>query len=82
MIRLEMKNYNITLTEKQIKYLHYRHLKYEYCTGIEILPSDQRRLIGQAKFTYYLLRKALKKQIKTTEDQGIKQIKSTEDYEK
>ena len=26
--------------------------KYEYLTGEEILPSDQRRMIEQAKFTY------------------------------
>ena len=26
--------------------------KYEYLTGKEILPSDKRRIIEQAKFTY------------------------------
>ena len=26
--------------------------KYDYLTGEEILPSDQRRVIEQAKFTY------------------------------
>ena len=26
--------------------------KYEYLTGEEILPSDQRTVIEQAKFTY------------------------------
>ena len=26
--------------------------KYEYVTGEEILPSNQRRVIEQAKFTY------------------------------
>ena len=30
--------------------------KYEYLTGEEILPSDQRRVIEQNKFTYPLLR--------------------------
>ena len=29
--------------------------KYEYLIGVEILSSDQRRIIEQAKFTYYLL---------------------------
>ena len=27
MIQLEMKNYNMTLTEKQQKYKHYHHVK-------------------------------------------------------
>ena len=40
----------------------------------EILPPDQSRLIEQAKFTYSSLGKAFKKQIKTIEDQGEKQV--------
>ena len=32
-------------------------------------------MIEQAKFTYYPLAKAFEKQIKTSEDQGEKQIK-------
>ena len=56
--------------------------KYEYLTGEEILPSDQRRVIEQAKFTYFPLGKALEKQTKTIEDQGKKQIKSIEDHGK
>ena len=47
--------------------------KYEYLTGEEILPSDQSRIVEQAKFTYSPLGKAFEKQIKTIEDQGIKQ---------
>ena len=47
-----------------------------YLTGEEILPSDQRRVIEQAKFTYSPLGKAFEKQIKTIEDQGEKQIKA------
>ena len=46
--------------------------KKEYLTGEKILPSDQRRVIGQAKFTNSPLGKALEKQRKTFEDQGIK----------
>ena len=46
--------------------------KYEYLSGKEILPPDQRRLIEQAKFTYYPLGKALEKQRKPMENQGIK----------
>ena len=44
--------------------------KYEYLTGEKILPSEQRRVIEQAKCTYSPLWKALKKQRKTIEDQG------------
>ena len=42
--------------------------KYEYLTGEEILSSDQKQIIEQAKFTYSPLGKAFEKQIKTTED--------------
>ena len=48
--------------------------KYEYLTGEDILPSNQQQIIGQAKFTYSPLGKAFKKEIKTIEDQGEKQI--------
>ena len=44
--------------------------KYEYLPGKEILPSDQRRVIEQANFTYSPLEKAFDKRTKTTEDQG------------
>ena len=46
--------------------------KYDFLTGEEILPSDESRIIKQAKFTYFPLRKTFEKQIKTIEDQGIK----------
>ena len=46
--------------------------KYEYLTGQEILPSNQKQIIEQAKFTDSLLGKAFEKQIKTIEDQGEK----------
>ena len=48
--------------------------KYEYLTGEEILPSNQKQIIEQAKFTYSPLGKAFEKQIKTIEDQGKKQL--------
>ena len=35
--------------------------KYEYLTGEEILPSGQKRVIEQAKFTYSPLGKAFEK---------------------
>ena len=50
--------------------------KYEYLTREEILPPNQQQIIQQAKFTYSPLGKAFKKQIKTTEDQGEKQVKA------
>ena len=46
--------------------------KYEYLEDKEILSSAQRRVIERAKFLYSRLGKALKKQIKTIEDQGKK----------
>ena len=71
MIRLEMKNYKMILIEKLLKYPLY-HLtltdKYEYLTGEEILPYNQKQIIKQATFTYSPLEKAFAKQIKTIED--------------
>ena len=54
--------------------------KYEYLTGEEMLPSNQKQSIEEAKFTYSLLRKAFEKQI-TIEDQGEKQIKAIQNQE-
>ena len=42
--------------------------KYEYLTVEEILPSNQKQIIEQAKFTYSPLGKAFEKQTKTIED--------------
>ena len=53
--------------------------KYEYLTGENILPSNQQQIIEQTKFTYSPLWKAFEKQIKTTEDQGEKQIDALKD---
>ena len=53
--------------------------KREYLTGDEILPSNQKQIIQQAKFNYSPLGKAFKKQIKTIEDQGKKQVKAIQD---
>ena len=50
--------------------------KYEYLTAEEILPSNQKQIKEQAKFTFFPLAKAFEKQIKTTEDRGEKQIKA------
>ena len=35
--------------------------EYEYLSGEEIVPSDQRRVIEQARFTYSPLEKTLEK---------------------
>ena len=56
--------------------------KYEYLTGEEILPSDQKRVIEQVKFAYTPLGKTFEKQTKMIEDQGEKQIKASEEYGK
>ena len=48
--------------------------KYELLTGEQVFTPDQSRVLEQSKFTYYPLGKELEKQIKTTEDQGIKQV--------
>ena len=53
--------------------------KYEYLTGEEILPSNQQRIIQQAKFNYSPLGKVFEKQIKTIKDQGKKQVKAIQD---
>ena len=53
--------------------------KCEYLTGEKILPSEQSKIIEQEKFTHSPLGET---QIKTTEDQGEKQIKSIEGNKK
>ena len=44
--------------------------------GEETLPSTQKQIIEQAKFTYPPLGKAFQKQRKTIEDQGKKILKT------
>ena len=44
--------------------------------GQKIILSDQSRTIEQANFTYSLIGKAFGTQIKTIEDQGIKQVEA------
>ena len=48
--------------------------KYEFLTGEEALPPDQRRVIDKAKFIYSPSGKAFEKQTKTIEEHGNKQI--------
>ena len=67
MIRLETRKCNTILTEKQQKISALSSGKieqYEYLAGEEIQPSDQRRVIQQANFTYFPLGKAFQQQTK------------------
>ena len=85
MIRLEIKNYNMILTERSsrnISITSEKIDKYEYLTDEEMLLPDQRRAIAQGTFTYSPLGKALEKQIKTIEKQGEKQIGVLEEHGK
>ena len=55
---------------------------YEYRIGEEIVPSNQQRMIEQAKITYSPLGKAFEKQTKTIEDQGKNQIRAIKESRK
>ena len=55
--------------------------KYEYLTGEEILPSNQKQIIEQAKFTYSPLGKAFEKLTKTIENQEQKQVDALKSLE-
>ena len=72
-IKDEKLQYNINREASKISALPSGKIdKYEYLTGEETLPSNQKQIIEQAKFTYSPLGKAFEKQTKTTEDQGKK----------
>ena len=77
MIRLEVRNYDMTLIEKQPKYQLHCQVKFInmnlLLVGRDILPNQQ-QIIERARFTYSPSGKAFEKQIKTIEDQGQKQI--------
>ena len=71
--------YNINREAAKIPALSSGNIdKYEDITGEEILPSDQRRVIEQAQFICFPLRKALEKQAKAIGDQGEKLIEALE----
>ena len=75
-IRDEKLQYDINREAAKISALSSGKIdKYEYLTGEEILPSNQKQIIEQAKFTYSSLGKALEKQIKKIEDQGKNKLK-------
>ena len=63
-IRDEKLQYNISREAAKISALSSGKIdKYEYLTGEEIFPSNQRQIIEQAKFVYSPLGKAFEKQI-------------------
>ena len=69
-IRDEKLQCNINSEAAKMSALSSRKIdKYEFLTGEEILPSDQSRIIEQAKFTYSPLGKAFEKQTKAIEEQ-------------
>ena len=70
-IKYEKRQYDINREALKILPLSLGKLeKYEYLACDELLPSNQKQIIEQAKFTYSALAKALEKQTKTIEDQG------------
>ena len=74
-IRDEKLQYDINREASKISALSSGKIdKYERLTGEEILPSNQKQIIEQAKFTYSPLGKAFEKQAKTIEEQGKKEI--------
>ena len=69
MIRLELENCDMILTEKQKKILESSSNeihKYEYLTGEEKLLSNQRQITEQAKVIYSSLGKAFENEQKNS----------------
>ena len=75
-----MKNYNMILTERLLKYRLYHLVKFinMNISQVKKLPSNQQQIIEQEKFIYSPLGKTFEKQIKAFEDQGQKQLKPLE----
>ena len=63
-IRAEKSQYDVNREAAKISLSSGKIDEYQYLTGEEILPSDQRRGIEQTKFTYFPLGKAFEKQTK------------------
>ena len=79
-IRDEKLQYNINIEVTKTSALSSVKIdKYEHLTGEEILPSNQKKIIEQAKFTYSPLVKAFEKQIKKIEDQEREQVEAVKD---
>ena len=74
-IKDEKTQYNINRETAKIAVLSSGKIdKYEYLTGEDILPSNQKQIIEQAKFTYSPLGKSFEKQTKTIKYQGEKRL--------
>ena len=74
-IRDEKLQYDINREATNISVLSSRITdKYERLTEEEMLASNQRQIIEQAKFTYSPLGTAFEKQKKTIEEEGKKHI--------
>ena len=79
-IRDEKLQYDINREAAKISALWSSKIqKYEYLTGEDLLPSNQKQIIEQARFTYSPLGQAFEKQIKTIEDKGQKSIDALKD---
>ena len=76
MIRLEMKNYNMILTENAAIF------RLEKMINMNFLLVKKYYLLIKAKFTCSPLGQALEKQTKTIDNQGKKQIKALEEHGK
>ena len=82
-IKDEKLQYNINTEAAKISKLSSCKIdKYEYFTGEEILPSNQRQIIEQAKFTFSSLGKVFEKQIETIKDQEKKQFEAIKEHGK
>ena len=75
-IRDEKRQYDINREAPKISTLSSGKIN-KYLIGEDILTKNQSRMIEQAKVTCSPLGKAFEKQIKTIEDQGIKQTDVT-----
>ena len=65
LIRDEKLHYDMNREAAKISALSSSKIhKYEYLTGKEILPSEQKQIIEQAKFTYSPLGNAFEKKTK------------------
>ena len=81
-IRDEKLQYNINREAANISVLSSGKVdKYEYLTGEEIIPLDQKRVMEQAKFTYSLFGKAFEKH-KNNWRSKKKKIRTLEEHEK
>ena len=79
-IRNEKLQYHINEEVAKISaLLSDKFYEYEYLTDEEVLHSDQRRIIEQAKFTYSRLGKAFEKQRRLIKDAAETQRKTMEE---